>query len=281
MLLKVPHVITRASKKANFHWRSVQPRRLPKLNHQYRQIISQLTDQGVCSTTLDKLGIAGTAEMFMLAEQLLKTLPKNISLECTEERATASHSMGLSAGQLLHHPDLFMWGLQPQWLNLVENYLHQPPAYLGCILRREVPNQKQVGVRLWHKDGEDYKVVKVIVYLNDVGEKEGPFEYIPQRHSPSYSQFRHVNNTVRDRDMAPVVSPEIWKRCLGPRGTVVIADTARIFHHASLPQQDRYSVTFAYVSIAPKNLSKCRQWCPYKDTNSWLQIQSQLSPRQW
>ncbi|NEQ49736.1 MAG: hypothetical protein F6K11_06320 [Leptolyngbya sp. SIO3F4] len=250
MLLKIPDVITRASKKANFHWRSVQPRRLPKLNHQGHHIISQLTHQGVCTTTLDNLAISGTTEMLLTTDQLLEELPKSNSLACQGERSTASHSVGLSAGQLIDYPSLFMWGLQSRWLDLIENYLNQPPAYLGCVLRREVPNHKQVGVRLWHKDGEDYKVVKVIVYLNNVGEEEGPFEYIPQKHSPNYSQFSHVNNTVRDLDMAQVIPTDTWQRCLGPRGTVVIADTASVFHHASLPQHDRYSVTFAYVSTA-------------------------------
>lgn len=281
MLLKVPDVITRASKKANFHWRSIQPRRRPPLSSHSQQIVSQLNNQGVYATTLDALAVPGTSVMLTVADSLLAELPQGKSVEFKGERSTASHSVGMGARQLINHPELFMWGLQLQWLDVVETYLRQPIAYLGCILRREVPNQKQVGVRLWHKDGEDYKVIKVIVYLNDVGEITGPFEYIPHTHTPTYRQFRQVNNIVRDRNMAQVVPPDLWRRCLGPRGTVVIADTARVFHHASLPQQDRYSITFAYVSKAPKNLEKCRHWCPYEDTHTWRQLQSRLSPRQW
>ena len=118
-------------------------------------------------------------------------------------------------------------------------------------------------------------------FWSDVTPEKGPFEYIPQKQTPGYHQFRQVNNIVRDRDMAQVVPKAQWRQCLGARGTVVIANTASLFHHASLPQQDRHSITFAYVSTAPKNLAKCRQWCPYDGTDAWLKIQSQLSSRQW
>ncbi|ESA34439.1 phytanoyl- dioxygenase [Leptolyngbya sp. Heron Island J] len=280
MLLKVPDVVTRASKKANFHLRSVQLRPRYTLNDYDRLLISQLRQEGVCTTTLDNLALLGTSTMLSIAERALEHLPHGASVEFKGERSASSHSVGLNARKLMSYPDLFLWGLQARWLELIEDYLRQPVAYLGCIIRKEVPNQKQVGVRLWHQDGEDYKVVKVIIYLNDVGEDEGPFEYIPRKYTPSYSQFRHVNNNIRDHDMAQVVAPQAWKRCLGPRGTVVIADTVSVFHHASVPKKERYALTLAYTSRAPKNMALCRQWCPYDDNKAWFKIQEMLSPRQ-
>ncbi len=280
MLLKVPDVVTRASKKANFHLRSFQLRPSHRLNTQDRLLVSQLRHEGVCTTTLNDLALLDTSTMLSLADSALKRLPKGSSVEFKGERAAASHSTGINAPKLMAYPDLFTWGLQPRWLNLIESYLQQPVAYLGCALRREVPNHKQVGVRLWHQDGEDYKVVKVIIYLNDVGEDSGPFEYIPKKHTPSYKQFRHVKNTIRDHDMAQVVPPQAWQQCLGSRGTVVIADTVSVFHHASVPKKERYSLTLAYTSMAPKNITLCRKWCPYEENDAWSTIQTMLSPRQ-
>ena len=279
MLLKVSDIVTRTSKKVNFHLRSVQPRPRPKLNVHDQLIVPQLRHEGVCTTTLDDLALVGTSSILAIADRLLERLPRGESVEFKGERAAASHSIGINSRKLMAHPDLFMWGLQSRWLDIVENYLRQPVAYLGCALRREVPNQKQVGVRLWHKDGEDYKVIKVIVYLNNVNEGDGPFEYIPKKQTPSYAQFHH--NNIRDQDMEQVVPKEAWQQCLGPRGTVVIADTVSVFHHASIPKKDRYSLTLAYTSTAPKNISKCRQWCPYDETEHWLKIRTMLSPRQW
>ncbi|MEM9266979.1 MAG: hypothetical protein AAGA46_15795, partial [Cyanobacteria bacterium P01_F01_bin.13] len=245
-----------------------------------RALVSQLRRTGVFTTRLDSLELPGTSSMLEIADQVLAHLPNQTSVEFQGERATASHSIGISSRQLMDYPELFMWGLQPRWLDIVENYLRQPAAYLGCILRREVPNQRQVGVRLWHQDAEDYKVIKVIVYLSDVGVEEGPFEYIPKQQTPAYSQFRHLNNIIRDQDMAQVIPPEVWQQCLGPRSTVVIADTVSVFHHASVPKNDRYSLTLAYTSTKPKSLSRCRQWCPYGQADAWLKIQTMLSPRQ-
>jgi hypothetical protein len=280
MLLKVPDAVTRASKKANFHLRSVQLRPSHDLNKHDRLLVSQLRHEGVATTTLDDLALLGTSTMLSIANRELAHIPRGSTVEFKGERAASSHSVGLNSRKLMVYPDLFMWGLQSRWLELIEDYLRQPVAYLGCAIRREVPNQKQVGVRLWHQDGEDYKVVKVIIYLNDVGEDEGPFEYIPKKQTPSYTQFNHINNNIRDHDMAQVVPPHHWKRCLGARGTVVIADTVSVFHHASVPRKERYSLTMAYTSRAPKNISLCRKWCPYDETEAWLKIQTMLSPRQ-
>jgi hypothetical protein len=137
-------------------------------------------------------------------------------------------------------------------LNIAENYIGLPVAYLGVNLRKDIPNQKQVGTRLWHTDGEDRRMLKAIIYLNDVDENGGPFEYIPQNLTPSYRSFKHLYCKILDEDMKKVVPACHWKQCTGAAGTVILVDTARLFHHGRVPEKERAALFFCYTSRKPK-----------------------------
>lgn len=183
-------------------------------------------------------------------------LPK--TPQATHERDAGSHAVHASPNKITKNcPELFHWGLQERLLDIAENYLGLPPAYLGVNLRKDVPNRKQTGTRLWHKDGEDRRVLKVIIYLNDVGEDGGPFEYIPPHLSPSYRPFQHIYCKILDGDMQQVVPASNWKACTGSAGTVVIVDTAKVFHHGKIPQSERAALFFCYTSRQPKRLDIC------------------------
>ena len=46
-----------------------------------------------------------------------------------------------------------------------------------CKLQRtfsykDIPNGQKSETRLWHRDGEDFKLLKIVVYLNNVSKKK-------------------------------------------------------------------------------------------------------------
>ena len=87
--------------------------------------------------------------------------------------------------------------------------------------------------RLWHLDREDRRMLKIIIYLNDVSEEGGPFQYIPKSLTSTISSDRLIvlyYGYIDDKTMEQVVPQSKWKSCLGSAGTVVIADTASNFH---------------------------------------------------
>jgi len=280
MLTKVPDVVHRASRKLSFHARSLTPRQLPPLADGDAAIVQNLRQQGVYATSLAAMGIPHANQFLTAVDGVVNQLPPTSSVTFAGERSVNSHCVGFSAAQMLAHPDIFAWGLQQRWLNLAENYLRQPAAYLGCVVRHDAANQAQVGIRLWHQDAEDYKVLKVLIYLNDVDEMGGPFEYIPRQQTPSYQAFRHLGGLIKDDHMAQVVPRQQWQSCVGPRGTALLMDAANIFHHATVPHCDRASITFAYTTATPKNKAKCESWCPQQDNTLWKTLQAKLTPRQ-
>lgn len=282
MFAKIPDYANRASKKLDFHVRSALPKRsLVPLDPTARKLIRDLKSEGVAVRAVEEMNFENTSNLLESVEQLCPYLPSSTAAELSpDQMRPSSHRTTLKNGMLLEDPTIFLWGLQDKVLNLVEAYFQQPIAYLGCTLGCDVPKPIQTGLRLWHRDGEDYKVVKILIYLNDVDKNGGPFEYISRKLSPSYRPFQQQRNIIRDADMERVVPRQLWKQCTGPKGTMIIADTVSVFHHASVPKRDRTVLSFAYTSAKPKNLKMSLAYCAHFQSSMWAQNPELLSPRQ-
>jgi hypothetical protein len=288
MFSRISDGINLPLQRLDFYLRSIYKHPHPTpLNFSDRQILQELKQEGVSLRLLQALDFKDTAVLLNSIDKVLVHLPSASSVKFSGTKYSDSHSVSVATNELLQYRDIFLWGLQQRWLNLIEHYFQQPIAYLGCVLRRDIPNQIQVGARLWHRDAEDYKVVKIIIYLNDVDEIGGGFEYIPRTISPlrlrMYRLFRLLRYQycmIPDFDMNRVVPQPLWKKCTGQKGTMVIADTSSIFHHATIPQRERLALTFAYTSAKPKNIKRARKFFPHSDPSAWLHIQKFMSPQQ-
>jgi hypothetical protein len=127
-------------------------------------------------------------------------------------------------------------------------------AYHGAVFRHSLVDGNPVGPRLWHRDGEDRHVLRSVVYLNDVDEDGGPFEYVPRRITAADAKAWSRLGPRSDAEMAQLVPRELWRRCTGPAGTVVLADSAQVFHHESLQRRtERSVVMMGHASRRPMN----------------------------
>lgn len=113
--------------------------------------------------------------------------------------------------------------------------------------------------QLWHRDPEDNYVVKLFVYLSDVDEGAGPFTYAAGSHlkgglrrEPQYTRKKGDARRSDDTQMAEVVPPDRWIGCVGPKGTVIFADT-RGYHKGGFAQdRERILYTCMFTSQATK-----------------------------
>lgn len=159
----------------------------------------------------------------------------------------------ISPADLAADPALFKWGLSDANLDLAECYIGLPVHYLGVEVKRERPDGVAADVRQWHIDVEDRRMMKIIVYLNDVDESTGPFEYLDRaRTRRAVLGLNYWSGFVPDANMGAAVAESEWLRAVGPRFTSVFVDTCRLFHRAKPPtNKDRYSMTFSYSSTTP------------------------------
>ncbi|NJP22459.1 MAG: hypothetical protein HC763_29460 [Hydrococcus sp. CRU_1_1] len=88
------------------------------------------------------------------------------------------------------HTEILLWGLGERLLDIVENYIGLPLLFHGVDLRRDAADAPLTDARYWHRDIDDERMIKVIIYLNNVGQTGGPYEYIPR----SFSE--HLNTAL-------------------------------------------------------------------------------------
>ena len=220
------------------------------------EAIASLRSEGVYVSTVERLlGSAAPAYRQAMADALalLQRTPASAGVTWCQRGA----STDLAPGDLLAHlPSLYLFGLSTTLLAIAEQYLRLPVAYHGAVLRHSLIDGNQVGPRLWHRDGEDRHVLRSVVYLNDVDENGGPFEYVPRPIATAKAKATALSKLGQrsDAQMAAHVPRELWKRCVGPAGTVVLADTAQVFHHESLQRDtERAVVMMGHASRLPVN----------------------------
>jgi hypothetical protein len=239
------------------HWAqaSMHRRTLGALSAQGEEIISNLCTEGVHVTSVQRL-------FPDLAPKILDCMSRAAAHIANERLAVNSPSLCRSCGSTDLHsaellrlfPDLYLLGLDPRIIRLAEHYLGLPVAYHGIALRQSLTDGNQIGPRLWHMDSEDFHVLRVVIYLNDVTPGGGPFEYIPRNSGLSYRAFPGPESITSER-MRKVVEERRWKQIYGPIGTVIIAESAKIFHHESLQLgRDRTVAMLGYSSRRPRGM---------------------------
>jgi hypothetical protein len=231
---------------------------LPIVSKNDLNLIERIKNEGVVITTLEALSIPSTQEMLRAARNLIPKIPK---LDTKRKNEYVVHA---SPQQLMRHSAIFFWGLQERLLSIVENYLGLPVAYHGSYFRRDIANNVQRKTRLWHKDVEDPNFIKMIIYLHDVDEDGGAFQYIPKKLSRDVCRtLKYKYGHISDNVMQKVGDSSIWKTCTGSAGTVIIANTGDILHRGKIPvTSDRYTIFFDYTSRQPKFPFYCQSCLP-------------------
>jgi len=219
------------------------------------RLLAELEYEGVTVTSIDELfgdTAARIRDTFGIAAELTRESSQASSGMWTQRES----STDLRPDVLLTRvPALYLLGLDSRLLSLVHRYLRLPVAYHGAAVRCSKVDGGGVGTRLWHQDAEDFHVFRVLVYMNDVTPGGGPFEYIPRSCAPRYKDFPAGTYVLANEQMSRIVPPERWKRVYGPAGTVVLADTAQVFHHESLQtDRERIVTMIGYSSRRPRSL---------------------------
>ncbi|WP_146132095.1 2OG-Fe(II) oxygenase [Pleurocapsa sp. CCALA 161] len=181
--------------------------------------------------------------------------------------------------KVIEYPEIFTWGLEQKLIATISKYLKLPVAYHGAYVRRDIANNIAYKTRLWHLDKEDRRIVKIIIYLKDVDQNSGAFQYIPKRFTSALiRKLKYNHEYLPSKKVERFVSSSEWISCKGQTGTVIFVDTANIFHRGLIPQtSDRLSIFFDYTSAFPLRPYYCKSSLPLQDL---LRFASCLSAQQ-
>jgi hypothetical protein len=251
-------------------------KQLPQLDFTEQAIVEKLKHEGVCVTSLDALDIPNSSVLLDSAQQITAELFQ----QSRSPSSSRKHTLMASANQLMAHPEIFLWGLSERILKMVEAYLGLPVAYDGPSFYYSMADGKEVGPRIWHRDKEDWRMIKVAVYLNDVDEFGGPFQTVKPtvndwliKALPKYKGLTHseLQQLLSQNFQDWLVS------CIGKAGTVIFTDTSRFYHRGEPPMtQNRSAIFFHYFSQRPKNPFYCERSLLSRQQTATLA--QQLSP---
>lgn len=273
-LLKIPalHAIKEQSyQKALSHHAQF----LPQLDESGTSILNTLRREGTCVVPLEKLGLSTSNTMMNTAQNLADKLCTSVTVLNNQE----SCEVGSHKEDLREFSEILLWALESKLLDLVENYIGLPILYQGFAMRRSIADGQYSGVRRWHIDWEDRRIIKIIVYLNDVVAGGGPYEYISRQiTSQAIKTLNYYNlGYLSDAEMQQAVAKKDWTACLALLGSAIITDTSSVFHRAQPPTvKERFSITFCYTSADPQVIWRRRKITPQQ----WELIDRQTNQRQ-
>jgi hypothetical protein len=222
--------------------------RLPALSAREAALLQILRRDGVCVTSLEELDLPGTAAMLASATSMTERLAARRHHPDHAHR----HTVTATAQDLLDFPAILEWGLGTRLLDLVENYLGLPVAYDGPDHFYSPADGREAGPRIWHLDREDRRMLKIAVYISDVGPQDGPFEIVRPAFRESLSAPRQaaiLPQAELEHRIGPGNLEKAIRTCTGRRGTVVIAETAENYHRGRPPVRgDRSALYYGYFS---------------------------------
>lgn len=147
--------------------------------------------------------------------------------------------------------------LDPKLLGIVAAYFGMWPRlhFIGSWLNFPTPHEARFS-QLWHRDPADLKLLKVFIYLEPVGETNGPFSFIPETQPfgadsgvvPKHEHRRRIT----DEEMTKVFPRERWVKCTGPANTMVLADTVGFHRGGKVDEGRRLLITLTYTSGKPR-----------------------------
>ena len=245
-------------------------------------IVRALKQDGVTATSLDALGLASSPTMFRDAKVLSTKLAERSRSPSDGGRPILT----ASAEDLLASREIFQWGLNDPLLDLVEAYLGGPCAYDGLEYYYSKADGRETSTRIWHRDREDVRTLKIALYVNDVDEEGGPFQIVDpefQRAVDSQLSWRYASvSDAKLQDMArrhDDTGKPTLRSLTGAAGTVFFVDTARCHHRGKPPTlRDRSAIYFSYFSRTPKHPYFCER--SGLSRTQLIEIAEQLPERQ-
>jgi hypothetical protein len=104
----------------------------------------------------------------------------------------------------------------------------------------------------WHRDSPAFKQTKAILYLTDVSDANGPFQYLEGTHSPASvaieqarNGFTLNQNRFTDDEMDRVIArnPDRLRTLTASAGTLIVTDTRGLHRGMPIREGARYALT--------------------------------------
>jgi hypothetical protein len=234
----------------------------PELDEGQREIVEELRSEGLCVVPFTKLFPEElwqelTADAAGYTREIERQLAGGVEAEDVGSEKKPFGRRSRAEGLSLDNPWLRL-GASSRMLDIVNTYLgmwsklshadqwYSPPRG---------PDADRVGSMRWHRDYNDRHLVKVFVYLSDVDEHTGPFEYVPG----STGQGPYANEWPWEPLSEHYPSQDEFERRIprsaahtltGSEGSMIFCNTSGFHRGGHVTEKPRTLWVFHYVSPA-------------------------------
>jgi len=238
----------------------------PQLDETQERILSRLRDEGYATLPLAEL-VSDEEVRGELEESAARFVHET---EDALEREDAGEESGLRRRQgkefvVREYAYGVQLGLDNPWLRLGVNHrlLDLANAYLGMWSKLEyvdlwytppVSEAERRSSQQWHRDFNDRHLLKAFVYLVDVDEEAGPFEYIP-RTAPggelgSLWPWRPLGDNYPPQDELARKVEDRAVTFTAPKWTIIFCNTCGFHRGGFATGKPRALATFTWDSPA-------------------------------
>lgn len=244
---------------------------LPVLSEVQRNILQSLQQKGIASISVDELfgnsagdlkdSLLTSKEEFLSCDRMKEVFKERMSGERSRDGKSYRITRNLKDPILPVDDPILAFGLRSEILDIVNCYLQLFSRYVYADVWHTFKlseSASREASQNWHRDWEDEPLVKVLLFLSDIDETAGPFEYITQsRPGEKYSGLFPASNLLPGLHNYPdanlierqVPCDDIVRGC-GPTWTIVFCDTSGFHRGGFSTERSRTMGFFTYVSPA-------------------------------
>jgi hypothetical protein len=235
----------------------------PALDGVQQAIVADLERDGYALRSFsDLFAVAEWQEIEEQAERFVAETEAGLAGDCETLRVRAGKEFVVRL--LSYGVDV---GLEDPWFRLCASrrMLDIANTYLGLWSKLEyvdlwysVPQPEDAERRAsqrWHRDFNDKHLLKAFLYLVDVDERTGPFEYVPGsapggRYADAWPWRPLGENYPPDGELERKVPADAVRTFTGPKGTFLFCNTAGFHRGGFATAHPRVLATVTYSSPA-------------------------------
>jgi hypothetical protein len=236
----------------------------PALDDLQRRIVSELESQGYSLLTFSELfpeeaswqAVEEQADRFIAdTEAGLAGNSEALRVHAGKEFVVRLHSYGVELG--LDEP-WFRACASRRMLDIANTYLGLWSKLEYVDMWYSVPqpaDASRISSQRWHRDFNDKHLLKAFVYLVDVDEGNGPFQYVPGtapggRYADAWPWRPLGENYPPENELERRIPADGIRTFTGPKGTVVFCNTSGFHRGGFATARPRVLATATYSSPA-------------------------------
>ena len=236
----------------------------PELDDVQQRIVSELDADGYSLLTFEDLfpevdtwrEIEAQSSQFVAeTESALAGDREGLRVRAGKEFVVRLHSYGVEMG--LDDP-WFRACASRRMLDLANTYLGLWSKLEYVDMWYSVPQPEEaarIASQRWHRDFNDKHLLKAFLYLVDVDEGVGPFQYVPGsapggRYGDAWPWRPLGDNYPPEEDLESRIPAEAVKKFTGPKGTLLFCNTAGFHRGGFATTAPRVLATATYSSPA-------------------------------